>query len=106
MLINIDKLNLKVDDILNNIEQEKIYSYYLGQSISNNKLAKCCFHKDKDPSLGFYWSRNKDLLYYNCFSCGARGNIFEFVKTIKGCTFKESIQIIAEDLNLINNSKY
>ena len=36
----------------------------------------CPFHNDKNPSL----SVSEDKGLYNCFACGASGDIFKFVQ--------------------------
>ena len=41
----------------------------------------CCpFHEDKNPSCGF----NSKKRVFNCFSCGAKGNILDFVARMEG----------------------
>ena len=39
-------------------------------------LGRCVFHNDKHPSLSV---NRKDGVYY-CFSCGAKGNAYEYAK--------------------------
>lgn len=46
---------------------------------------QCPFHHgDREPSMKIY---EKD---YNCFACGANGDIFTFVENYCGMTFKEA----------------
>ena len=47
----------------------------------------CCpFHKEKTASMKVY---KKD---FNCFGCGANGDIFTFVMLMDGLTFKEAFK--------------
>lgn len=49
----------------------------------------CPFHKgDREPSMKIY----KDSYY--CFGCGAGGDIFDFVKKIDGCSFKDAFFLL------------
>lgn len=98
-MINFDNINTPFyGNILDYVSEEDIYSYYLGVNINPNKLHKCCFHEDRTPSLGFY---NRDgVLYYNCFGCGAHGDVFEFIKILFNLSYGESINKIREDFNV------
>lgn len=98
-MINFDNINTPFyGNILDYVNEESIYSYYLGVNINPNKLHKCCFHEDRTPSLGFY---NRDgVLYYNCFGCGAHGNVFEFVKILFNLDYGQAIDKIKEDFNI------
>lgn len=46
----------------------------------------CPFHREKTASMKIY----KDSYY--CFGCGAAGDIFGFVQSMDGVTFKEAFQ--------------
>ena len=52
----------------------------------------CPFHPEKTPS--FYVSQEKQV--FHCFGCGMSGNIFTFMKEIKGLSFSESIESLAQ----------
>lgn len=52
----------------------------------------CCpFHKEKTGSMKVY----KDS--YNCFGCGANGDIFTFVQGMDGISFKEAFLKLGGD---------
>jgi len=57
-----------------------------------NYKALCPFHDDKSPSLVVNTTQN----FAWCFACQNGGNIFSFVQKIEGCSFPDSIKIIAE----------
>ncbi len=56
----------------------------------------CPFHDDKKPS--FHVNDDKGL--YNCFSCGAGGDIFNFYMDRNGVDFKEAVHELASRLNI------
>ena len=52
-----------------------------------NELQFCCpFHDDRNPSA----SLNIELGIYNCFSCGARGTLVDFIAQMEGISFVEA----------------
>lgn len=59
-------------------------------------IGLCPFHDDKNPS--FHVSEEKGLYY--CFSCGAGGDIFNFLENHKGISFKEAVHELASKLNI------
>lgn len=58
---------------------------------ANRFRASCPFgsHRDKTPSFDVYLQDG--LWMFGCFSCGAKGNIFQFIEKIDGCSFKEAV---------------
>lgn len=50
---------------------------------------QCPFHKgDREASMKIY---DKD---FNCFGCGANGDIFTFVEMFYGISFKEAFRML------------
>ena len=49
-----------------------------GLEVKKNKCL-CPFHADGDPSLSF----NDEKNVFNCFGCGAKGDIIEFVRRME-----------------------
>ncbi len=46
-----------------------------------DQVKVCCpFHDDKNPSCGF----NTAKRVFNCFSCGAKGNVLDFIARMEG----------------------
>ena len=58
----------------------------------NDHWGCCPFHGEKTPSFHV----REDKKYYHCFGCGAHGNIFEFAKHVRGGTFPEVVEYLAE----------
>ena len=52
----------------------------------------CPFHDDSTPSLNV--SQEKQI--YKCFSCGAGGNSFTFLRDIENISFIEAVRQLAE----------
>lgn len=56
-----------------------------GIKVNRNNMCSCPFHgADKDPSMKVYKNG------YNCFACGANGDIFKFVMQYNNCDFKDA----------------
>lgn len=56
-----------------------------------NKKALCIWHSERTPSLHYYSDKNK--VY--CWGCGAHGDVIDVVRQIRGCSFKEAVDILA-----------
>ena len=66
---------------------------YLPLHRSGSKYkALCPFHDDHNPSLEL----NPERQSYKCWSCGAGGDIFDFVKNIEHVDFSEALRMLAE----------
>lgn len=61
----------------------------------NSIKALCPFHDDHDPSLHFYINPQSSAERYKCFACGASGDVFDFVKKVRGCSFRDAVELIA-----------
>ena len=54
--------------------------------------ACCPFHNEKTPSLHIV----EDKGYYHCFGCGAHGGAIDLVQHMRGGTFVEAVEYLAE----------
>jgi len=70
-----------VDVIRNYIPLDKHGKVYFGV---------CPFHDDMKPSL----SVSKEKQIYNCFVCGACGNVFTFIQEYEEISFEEALDKI------------
>lgn len=82
------------EDILSRLNFEAFYRQELpdlkpGQG--DNLLGLCPFHPDTNPSF----SVNIKTGLYNCFGCGAAGDVFDFYMRRHGCDFKEALEELA-----------
>ena len=67
-----------------------ISSYLPLTKRGKNYFGVCPFHDDTNPSMSV--SQEKQI--YKCFSCGASGNVFNFVMDYEHVSFPESIAIL------------
>lgn len=57
----------------------------------------CCpFHREKDPSLGYY----SDGKRWHCFGCNEGGSVIDFVMKFFGLDFRQAITKLDYDFNL------
>lgn len=69
-------------------------------SRGKNYFGVCPFHDDSHPSLSV--SRDKQI--YRCFSCGAGGNVFNFLMNYEHKTFKEVLKDLGDRIGLDTKS--
>ena len=69
-----------------------ISSYLPLTKRGKNYFGVCPFHDDTNPSMSV--SQEKQI--YKCFSCGASGNVFNFVMDYEHVSFPESIAILSK----------
>ena len=77
-----------------------ISSYIPLEKKGKNFFGVCPFHDDSNPSMSV--SRDKQI--YKCFSCGASGNVFNFVMDYEHVDFKEALAILAKKAGIVLNS--
>ena len=59
---------------------------------TGSQFMSCCpFHEDRTPSF----SINDEKGLFNCFGCGKKGNIFDFVQETRGFSFPEAVRFLA-----------
>lgn len=69
----------------------------VGQQVALKKAGRawkglCPFHDDRNPSF----SVNPELGWYQCWSCGKKGDIFTWVMETQHVEFPEALRILAE----------
>lgn len=77
-------------EILRKLSFESFYRGEVEQlkpTRGDEALALCPFHDDTNPSL----SINLKSGLYNCFSCGAKGDVYQFYQQRHGVDFKTAI---------------
>lgn len=83
----------KINDIRNSVNIVDIIKEYVPlTSKGKNFFGVCPFHEDHAPSM----SVSSDKQIYRCFSCGAAGNVFTFVKDYENVSFLEAVSIVAK----------
>ena len=83
--------------IIENVDIVEFLSRYIDLKRSGkNYKGLCPFHSEKTPS--FFVSPYEQL--YNCFGCEAGGSIITFVSEIENLGFIDTIEFIADAVNL------
>ena len=54
-------------------------------------MIKCPFHAEKTGSCKVYTDN-----HFNCFGCGARGDVIDLYMQINSCTFKEAVIYLSQ----------
>ena len=72
---------MTTDEIKQSVSMTEVVEGY-GIKINRNGFCCCPFHKEKTASMKIYKSS------YNCFGCGANGDVFSFVMGMEHCDFK------------------
>lgn len=96
-----------MDDTINSVRRandivDVISSYIPLTKRGKNYFGVCPFHDDTNPSMSV--SRDKQI--YKCFSCGASGNVFNFVMDYENVEFKEALSILAKKAGIELKSNY
>ena len=71
-------------------------SYVALKRSGRSYFGLCPFHNEKSPSFAV----SPDKQIFHCFGCGVGGNVFHFVSKIEGIGFRESVEILANRVNV------
>jgi DNA primase len=66
---------MEIQEIKRSLSFETVLNHYNLHADRHN-LLKCPFHQDKEPSLKIY----PETGTFNCFGCGATGDVIEFIQ--------------------------
>lgn len=96
----------KINEIRNSVNIVDIIKEYVPlTSKGKNFFGVCPFHEDHAPSM----SVSSDKQIYRCFSCGAAGNVFTFVKDYENISFLEAVSLVAKkagiNFDYVNSEK-
>src|SRR5262245_6778804 len=81
------------EELRNQADIVRIVSDYVSLKTKGRDWVACCpFHNEKTPS--FYVSQGKQI--FKCFGCSKGGSVFDFIMEIEGCSFPESVRVVAE----------
>jgi len=92
-MINEDLKN-RIKDAIDIVEV--VGNYVSLKRAGKNHVGVCPFHDDKSPSMSV--SPAKQI--FRCYSCGAGGDVFEFVSKIENKTFPEAVKQCADKVNI------
>ena len=83
-----------INEIRNSIDIVDVVSSYVSLTPrGKNYFGVCPFHDDTNPSM----SVTKDKQIYKCFSCGATGNVFNFIMDYENISFIEAVKKYLKD---------
>jgi DNA primase len=81
-----------IEQIRERVRLSDIVKDFVELKRSGSSLSACCpFHQEKTPSFFI----KDDEGYFNCFGCGKKGSVFDFVMAIRGFTFPEAARYLA-----------
>lgn len=104
MVIEFRPEEITKDLILSNISEETIMEHYLGLPVKKG-IFKSPLRVDNKPTCSF--SRDKyNRLIFKDFNGSFYGDAFEVVKKLYNVSFKEALEIIANDFGIIKNSSF
>ena len=86
-----------IDEIRNSNDIVDVISKYITLKRSGrNFFGLCPFHKEKSPSFAV----SPDKQIFHCFGCGAGGNVIHFISKIENLSFRESLELLANRVNI------
>ncbi len=92
----------KINEIRSSVDIVDVVSEYIPLTgKGKNFFGVCPFHDDHSPSM----SVNKDRQIYKCFSCGAGGNVFTFVRDFENISFIEAVKKMADKAGIFIDIK-
>jgi DNA primase len=84
--------------IKNAVDIVALVGEYLPLRRTGNRFkALCPFHDDHNPSLEL----NPERQSYKCWSCGAGGDVFDFVKNYEHVDFPEALRMLADRAGVV-----
>ena len=89
------------DEIIDEVRQlndivDIISQYVHLKRSGRNYFGLCPFHKEKSPSFAV----SPDKQIFHCFGCGAGGNVIHFISKIEGLDFKDTLELLANRVNI------
>lgn len=78
---------MTTEEIKQSVSMREVTERY-GYHPNRAGFISCPFHKEKTASMKIY----KDS--YNCFGCGANGDVFSFVMGMDNCDFKTAFKTL------------
>ena len=84
-----------IEIVRDRLKLEDVLQRYIGQPNRMHKYL-CPFHSDKHPSL----SVNPKTDRFNCFACGTKGDLIDFVQMHFNTTQRGALEILDRDFNL------
>ena len=91
-----------INDIRKSVNIVEIISSYIPLTKKGkNYFGICPFHSDQHPSM----SVSEEKQIYKCFSCGATGNVFNFLMDYENINFMDAVKICADKAGIVLDIK-
>lgn len=85
----------EIDRIRDSVNIVDVIDGYVKLKKAGGSYSACCpFHGEKTPSFHV----KQDKQFFNCFGCGASGDVFKFIQDYTGCTFVEAVESIETNI--------
>jgi hypothetical protein len=94
---------LNRDFILSKISDAMIFAFYFGK-FDLKGVYPSKFHKDDNPSTGFYISSSGKLIYNHLNGKEQKMDCFAYVCRLYNCSFSDAIKRIAADFGLVTGN--
>lgn len=94
---------LNRDYVLGKITDAMIFGYYFGK-FDLKGVYPSKFHRDRDPSTGFYLSKSNKIIYNHLNGKEPKMDCFAFVQRLYQLSFKDAVKRIAFDFGLIKGN--
>jgi len=78
-------------ELLKVVVEEKV-------DLNKNNFGLCPFHDEKTPSFNIFLA-SSGRARYHCFGCGAKGDIFNYLRAVDKLGYREAIYKLANLLN-------
>lgn len=91
------------DLILTYISQEAIFERYFSITVEYKTLFKSPFREDKNPTCSFKKHQSGKITFKD-WSGEFYGDCFDAVQKMFGCSYHESLEMIASDFNITQNN--
>jgi len=87
--------NEMINEIRNKVDIVEVISKYIPLTQrGKNYFGVCPFHDDHSPSM----SVSKEKQIFTCFSCGATGNVFTFIKDYEHIDFYDAVRLLGNQV--------
>jgi hypothetical protein len=98
-------IDIKLEEILDSIPQEKIFEYYLGIVVDLGESYTNPLRTDKKTGCRFYYN-NKGKLRFHDFSKKFNWDCIDVVQKKHGLNFPQALSRIAIDFNLVGDGVF
>jgi len=88
--------------VLKHVSEEEIYQRYFKLEVSFKGKFCSPLRDDKNPTCNFFRHQRTKEIYIKDHAGHFVGNCFDALMVFYGCTFKQSLMIVANDFGLVN----